>query len=210
MNSVVESSFWRRFRRRKQPCRSETALRHMFDLVIQDAQRWYQMGQITPREKITFWVLLALLYRYTSLRATAWFRFGSWCKHNRIPLLPGMIQRRIQRHYGLDIVIGAPIGGGLYIAHPVGAVVAPERIGRNCSIIASVTIGMRNEWAFPNIGDNVFIGAGARVLGGITIGDDAMIGANAVVLNDVPAGATAVGIPARVVRSNYIPVGCEP
>lgn len=75
----------------------------------------------------------------------------------------------------------------------------PKRIGRNCSVIANVTIGMRNEWVFPEIGNDVFIGAGARVLGGITLGDQAVIGANAVVIHDVPAGATAVGIPAKVV-----------
>jgi serine O-acetyltransferase len=57
---------------------------------------------------------------------------------------------------------------------------------------------MRNTWDFPEIGDGVFIGAGARVLGDVRVGDGAKIGANAVVIHDVPAGATAVGIPARV------------
>jgi serine O-acetyltransferase len=60
---------------------------------------------------------------------------------------------------------------------------------------------MRNEHAFPKIGDNVFIGAGARILGGITIGDNVQIGANAVVLKDVPSGATAVGVPARILAN---------
>ena len=59
---------------------------------------------------------------------------------------------------------------------------------------------MRNEWKFPVIGDEVFIGAGARVLGDIQIGDGAKIGANAVVIRDVPANATAVGIPAKVIQ----------
>jgi len=81
----------------------------------------------------------------------------------------------------------------------VGTVIAPRRIGRNCSIIAAVTIGMRTERAFPDIGDDVFIGAGARVLGGIRIGDRVVIGANAVVIQDVPDGATAVGVPARII-----------
>lgn len=209
MNSVVENSFWRRFRKRAQSGNQQYSLRHMFDLFIQDAQRWYVMGQITPREKITLRVLLALLYRNMPLRAMAWFRFGSWCQHNGIPLLPGMIQRKLLREFGLDIVVGAEIGGGLYIAHPAGTVIAPKRIGQNCSIIAAVTIGMRNEWAFPKIGDNVFIGAGARVLGDIIIGENAMIGANAVAIHDVPADATVVGIPARVVGFNHIRVGCE-
>ena len=117
-----------------------------------------------------------------------------------VPFFPGFLQRLIYRRYGLEIPSGADIGGGLYIAHPVGTVIMPGRIGRNCSIIASVTIGLRNEWAFPDIGDNVFIGAGARVLGGIRVGDDVSVGANAVVIHDLPDGATVVGIPARVIR----------
>jgi serine O-acetyltransferase len=74
-------------------------------------------------------------------------------------------------------------------------------MGENVSIIAAVTLGLRNEHAFPVIGDRVFIGAGARVLGGIAIGDDAVIGANAVVIEDIPAGATAVGVPARIIKT---------
>jgi serine O-acetyltransferase len=80
-------------------------------------------------------------------------------------------------------------------------------MGQNCSIIAAVTIGMRNTWDFPNIGNEVFIGAGARVLGNINIGDGAVIGANAVVISDIPAGATAVGIPARVTKVKDVLTG---
>jgi serine O-acetyltransferase len=176
----------------------------MFELFKQDALRWVVQGQIAPASELTMRKLLLLLYRYMSLRAMAWFRFGSWCQHRGIPFLPGFTQRRIHRNYGLEIVVGTDIGGGLYIAHPVGTVIAAKRMGKNCSVISAVTIGMRNEWVFPDIGDNVFIGAGARVLGGIIIGDYAIIGANAVVINDIPAGATAVGIPAKVIRTNPV------
>lgn len=172
----------------------------MIDLFLQDARRWVIPGQIST-EPLRLHQILRLLLTHLPLRAMLWFRFGSWCKQRGIPFIPGYVQRRIYRRYGLEIVVGADIGGGLYIAHPVGTVIAPQRMGRNCSVIAAVTIGMRNEWKFPVIGDEVFFGAGARVLGGITVGDRAQIGANAVVIRDVPAGATVVGIPARVVKS---------
>ncbi|WP_287158302.1 serine acetyltransferase [Chloroflexus sp.] len=172
----------------------------MIDLFLQDVRRWVIPGEIST-EPLRLHQILRLLLRHLPLRAMLWFRFGSWCKRRGIPFIPGYVQRRIYRRYGLEIVVGADIGGGLYIAHPVGTVIAPQRMGRNCSVIAAVTIGMRNEWKFPIIGDEVFIGAGARVLGGITVGDRAQIGANAVVIRDVPAGATVVGIPARVVKS---------
>ena len=169
-------------------------------LFKQDVQRWIQPQQMVEPELVTLGTTLKLLLRHIPLRAMFWFRFGSWCKHKRIPILPGLIQRLLYRWFGLEISPGADIGGGLYIAHPIGTVISANKIGENCSIIAAVTIGMRNEHAFPRIGNNVFIGAGARVLGDITIGDDVVIGANAVVIDDLPAGATAVGIPARIIH----------
>jgi serine O-acetyltransferase len=180
----------------------------MLELFLQDARRWVVPSKVSEAP-LSLKQIMGLLLRHMPLRAMLWFRFGSWCKARGLPFLPGYVQRRIYRRYGLEILVGAEIEGGLYIAHPIGTVIAPQRIGRNCSIIAAVTIGMRNGWDFPVIGDEVFIGAGARVLGGITIGDGVQIGANAVVMRDLPAGATAVGIPARITRINGQAVGDE-
>lgn len=83
-----------------------------------------------------------------------------------------------------------------------GIVISDQaQIGKGCTIFQQVTIGVKSlkSKGAPKIGDGVFIGAGAKVIGNITIGNDAVIGANAVVLCDVPAGATAVGNPARIV-----------
>jgi len=169
----------------------------MWQLFKQDVQRWiFPQVQIEPIT-LTFRTIIRLWWRHLPVRAMLWFRFGSWCKQHRLPFMTGLTQRFLYRFFGLEIRLGADIGGGLYIPHPVGTVIVAKRIGKNCSIIANVTIGMRNEWDFPEIGDNVFIGAGARVLGGIKVGDNAVIGANAVVIHDVPAGATVVGIPAK-------------
>ncbi|MFZ0547942.1 MAG: hypothetical protein WAM60_21030 [Candidatus Promineifilaceae bacterium] len=170
------------------------------ELFKQDVQRWIFPQQVADPELVTFGTTLKLLYRHMPLRAMLWFRFGSWCKDKRLPGLPGMVQRLIYRRYGLEISPGADIGGGLYIAHPIGTVISVNRMGKNCSVIAAVTIGLRHGHDLPCFGDNVFIGTGARILGGIQIGNDVVIGANAVVISDLPDGATAVGIPAKVVR----------
>ena len=172
----------------------------MRKLFRQDVQRWIIPQQVADPSEVTFLTTIRLLWQHMPLRAMLWYRFSSWCKAKDIPFVPGFVQRFLYRFFGLEISAGANIGGGLYIAHPNGTVIFAQEIGENCSIIANVTIGMRNEWAFPRIGNNVFIGAGARVLGGIHVGDGAVIGANAVVIHDVPAGATVVGIPARVIR----------
>ncbi len=100
---------------------------------------------------------------------------------------------------GADIPLNCRIGGGLLIPHPNGIVILPEaKIGPNCLIFQQVTIGTRSGDSYPVIGGHVDIGAGAKILGNVTIGDHACIGANAVVLHDVPAGKSAVGIPARI------------
>ncbi|MDP9123148.1 MAG: serine acetyltransferase [Pseudomonadota bacterium] len=100
---------------------------------------------------------------------------------------------------GADIPLNCRIGGGLLLPHPNGVVIHPSAtIGPNCLIFQQVTIGAGGKPGFPSIGGHVDIGAGAKILGGVTIGDHARIGANAVVMIDVPAGATAVGIPARI------------
>jgi serine O-acetyltransferase len=100
---------------------------------------------------------------------------------------------------GADIPLSCRIGGGLLMPHPNGIVLHPSAtIGPNCLIFQQVTLGTAVDLA-PQIGGHVDIGAGAKLLGPITVGDHALIGANAVVLADVPSGATAVGIPARIV-----------
>lgn len=170
----------------------------MGDLFRRDALRWVTPGQVADPSVLTMPLLLQLLNRHMPLRAMAWFRFGRWCKQKRIPFLCGLTLRWILFRFGLEI--GGTIGGGMYIAHPVGCVIHAKTIGENCSIVAATTIGMRNEWAFPQIGDNVFVGAGARVLGDIHVGDNVKIGANAVVIHDVPDDTTVVGIPARAIE----------
>lgn len=169
----------------------------MFDTFKQDAARWVVPSHFADPATLTVIQIVKLLYRHVSLRAMAWFRLASWFRDKGIPLA-GPIFRWIFFRFGLEIT--GQIEGGLYIAHPAGTVISVSQMGKNCSVIASVTIGMRNIWAFPVIGDHVFIGAGARVLGDIQVGNGAKIGANSVVIKDVPDGATVVGIPGRVIH----------
>lgn len=127
--------------------------------------------------------------------------------------LPGSFLRRklaVLRHRiwsvitGADIPLNSQIAGGLQLPHPNGVVVHPgSEIGPNCLLFQQVTLGARAGRA-PRLGGNVVVGAGAKLLGGIRIGDDARIGANAVVLRDVPAGATSVGIPARIISQSHV------
>jgi serine O-acetyltransferase len=98
------------------------------------------------------------------------------------------------------------LGAGFFIQHGVGSNINGESIGERCRVNQQVTIGFADGPRLPRIGNNVYIGAGARVLGDVTVGDNVIIGANAVVTKNVPPNCTVVGIPAYVVRRNGLKV----
>lgn len=110
------------------------------------------------------------------------------------------VARRLWRPMPLLEIACASIGPGLVISHGHGTILTAERIGRDCWIHHQVTLGSDYRSGLPTIGDGVFIGVGAKVIGPVKVGDGARIGANAVVVNDVSAGATAVGVPAQEIR----------
>lgn len=174
----------------------------------QDVARWIVPEEVRPLEEVTLLTTLRLLYRHIPLRAMLLFRFGSWCADHHIRLLPGITQRLMLQLYGLEMVVGGNVGGGFYVPHPVGTVITGV-VGQNCTVIGAATLGMRNEGEFPTLGDGVFVGIGARILGGVHVAAGARIGANAVVLDDVPPGTTVVGVPARPVRSSNDGAGSE-
>jgi serine O-acetyltransferase len=107
---------------------------------------------------------------------------------------------------GIEIHPGATIGNGVFIDHGMGIVIGETaEIGDGCTIYQGVTLGgtslTKGAKRHPTLGKNVVIGAGAKVLGGFTVGDNAAVGSNAVVTKPVPAGATAIGIPARIIQA---------
>lgn len=143
-------------------------------------------------------------------RALAVYRLGAWkntieSRMVRAPIsfLHRFLFRRMRNVYGIELPFSAQIGRRVIFEHQGGVVVhGAAVIGNGCIIRQGVTIGMRHlEAAFdaPRLGNSVSIGAGAAILGKLTVGDGANIGANSVVLEDVPKGATAVGVPARII-----------
>lgn len=99
---------------------------------------------------------------------------------------------------GADIPLTCQIGGGLRIPHPNGIVFHSDAtIGPNCTIMQQVTLGVDRTGKAPTVGGHVDIGAGAKIIGPVTLHDHAQVGANAVVTKDVPEGMVAIGIPAQ-------------
>ena len=106
---------------------------------------------------------------------------------------------QIQRKFNIAISPYCSIGNSLKLPHPIGVVIGRDAIiGNDCDIYQNVTLGQK-DGKYPRLGNNVTVYAGAQIIGDVQIGDGAVIGANAVVLNDIPAGARAVGVPAKII-----------
>lgn len=148
--------------------------------------------------------LIEAIITSPGIKALVYHKIAHRLYKNNRTLLARLISQRARRITGIEIHPGATIGDKLLIDHGMGVVVGETaEIGSNVTIFHGVTLGGlggdKGEKRHPTIEDNVLIGAGAKVLGPITIGKGAKIGANSVVLEDVPAYATAVGAPAKVI-----------
>jgi serine O-acetyltransferase len=146
-------------------------------------------------------------YTHPAIVGVIWYRIGHalWLKRKNplfyVLLVINRILYPLVRIYsGLELSPRTQIGPGLFVAHFGPTVIHPSTVaGRNLTLEQGVTIG-RSGAGVPHIGHDVFIGTGARVIGGITIGDHVSVGAGAVVVKDVPPNCVVVGIPARPVR----------
>jgi len=149
-----------------------------------------------------FHYCFSLGYRYTW-----WLRLCAYLRSRKLLRLffplAWLINHHQQIRFGIGISYKTSIGPGLYIGHEGGIVVSEYAvIGRNCNLSHQVTIGVSRRGAragVPTIGDNVYIGPGAKIFGALSIGENAAVGANCVVTRDVPASGVVVGIPGQVI-----------
>lgn len=153
---------------------------------------------------------LDVVLSYPGFHAIFAHRFIHALHRTGLPLLPRWLAHVNRFWTGIEIHPNVSIGPGFFIDHGMGVVIGETAvIGKNCTLYQSVTLGgtsTNRGKRHPTLEDNVTIGAGAIVLGAITIGDGAKIGSGSVVVRDVPAHATAVGVPARVVLREGKPV----
>lgn len=143
------------------------------------------------------------------------YRIFRWFHERGIPTQPirFFVERAIEILTGISLPAQATIGKGLRIHHFGGIFIHSDVvIGEGCTIYQGVTLGDLGGWGgVPQVGHHVIIGAGAKLVGPISVGDDCRIGANAVVRTSVPSGCLAVGVPAVIKSSNHSPrleIGC--
>ena len=149
---------------------------------------------------------IEVLLTYAGLHATILYRIAHYLRGIKLPLLPRVISQFGRFITGIEIHPGATIGEGFFIDHGTGVVIGETTvIGDNVTLFQGVTLGGTGKQTgkrHPNIGNNVVVGTGAKVLGNITIGENSYIGANAVVIKDVPSNSTVVGVPGRVTKQD--------
>lgn len=147
-------------------------------------------------------------FLYSGFKAVRSHRRANWFYRHNHKFIARWISQRSRRKTGIEIHPGATIGKGLFIDHGMGVVIGETTvIGDNCTIYQNVTLGGTGKDTgkrHPTLGNNVLVGSGAKVLGPFKVGDNARIAAGAVVLSEVPENATAVGVPARVVKVNGV------
>ena len=151
---------------------------------------------------------LEIFFLYSGFKAVRAYRRAHWFYEHGHKFIARYISQRSRHKTGIEIHPGAKIGRGLFIDHGMGVVIGDTaEIGDNCTLYQGVTLGGTGKDhgnRHPTLGNNVLVGAGAKILGPFRVGDNARVAAGAVVLEAVPANATAVGVPARIVRLNGV------
>lgn len=150
--------------------------------------------------------LIEVLTSYPGTQAVLLHRIAHFFWLIELPFVPRYISNVARNITGIEIHPGAKIGKNFFIDHGGGCVIGETaEIGDNVTLYQGVTLGgtsMRREKRHPTLKDNVVVGAGAKIIGPITIGNNVKIGANSVVITDVPDNSVVVGIPGRVVARN--------
>jgi serine O-acetyltransferase len=163
--------------------------------ILRDAvaiARWFNGGRLGLRELVT-------TMSHDGSQVLALSRLRQAARRWHIPLAGSVIRRLQTGLFGIEIARDVELGEGVVFLHTVGVVIGGDaRIGDRVVFLGGNTLGTLDWRGYPRVGNDVIIGAGARILGPVTIGNGASIGANAVVLSDVPAESVAVGVPAVV------------
>jgi len=148
---------------------------------------------------------LEVVLTYAGFHAISAYRVSHWLKAHHIPFLPRFISQTARILTGVEIHPSAKIGTGFFIDHGMGVVIGETaEIGDCVTLFQGVTLGGTGKERgkrHPTLGNHVVVGAGAKILGGITIGDNVKIGANSVVLKNVAPNSTVIGVPARVIKT---------
>mgnify|MGYP001422917289 CR=1 FL=1 len=170
----------------------------MLDVIKQDLRAVFDRDPAATSK-------VEVILTYAGFHALLAYRISHWLKAHGVPILPRVLSQLARWITGVEIHPSAKIGTGFFIDHGMGVVIGETaEIGDYVTLFQGVTLGGTGKERgkrHPTLGNHVVVGAGAKILGGITIGDNVKIGANSVVLKNVPPNSTVIGVPARIIKT---------
>ena len=170
----------------------------MFKTISQDLQVIFDRDPAATSR-------MEVIFTYAGFHALLAYRLASWLKQQQVPFFPRAISQIARWLTGIEIHPSAKIGERFFIDHGMGVVIGETaEVGDHVTLFQGVTLGGTGKERgkrHPTLGNHVVVGAGAKILGGITIGDNVKIGANSVVLKSVPPNSTVIGVPARIIKT---------
>ncbi len=174
-------------------------------MILKDI--WLDIKAVQERDPAARSALEVLLL-YQGVHALIWHRFAHWFYRHRLFFIARLLSQLARFFTLIEIHPGAELGRGILIDHGCGVVIGETAVvGDNCTIYQGVTlggVGTQKGKRHPTLGNNVMVGAGAKILGAFEVGDNCSIAANAVLLKPLEDNVTAVGIPARPVKKDGV------
>lgn len=177
----------------------------MFETIRADLNRKVQGYGVRPQDN-TFFRKRVTPFLEFGTSAVVMHRFGRWSYSVKMPVVRQLLigvylvaNTICQAITGIHIHHEAEIGPGLVVHNFSGIFILAKRIGHSCTVNQGVSVASIRGTGWPTLGNNVYLGAGCKVMGGLTIGDNVVVSANSLVVADVPSNCTVMGVPARVI-----------
>jgi serine O-acetyltransferase len=177
----------------------------MFEIIRSDVNRKVRSYGVRPQDDTFFRKRITPLLEFGTI-AVIVHRFGRWAYGIKVPVLRQIViavylvvNTLCLALTGVHVHRESDVGPGLVIHNFSCIMILAKRIGHSCTVNQGVTVGSIRGTGWPVIGNNVYLGAGCKVMGGVTVGDNVVVSANSLVVTDVPDNCTVMGVPARVI-----------
>jgi len=182
----------------------------MFDTIRADMDRKIRSYGVRPQDMTFFRKRITPLLELGTI-AVVVHRFGRWCYSVKIPVIRQIliaiylvVNTICLSVTGIHVHRESDIGPGLVIHNCMGIFLLAKRIGHSCTVNQGVSVTSIRGTGWPTIGNNVFLAAGSKVMGGVTVGDNVVVSGNSLVISDVPSNCTVLGVPARIISRETV------
>lgn len=182
----------------------------MCEMIRADVGRKMRGYGVRPQDQTFFRKRVTPLLEFGTV-AVVVYRFGRWVYTIKLPVIRQVmifiylvINTICLAVTGIHVARESDIGPGLVIHNSNGIFILAKKIGHSCTVNQCVSVASVRDTGWPTLGDNIYLGAGCKVMGGVTVGDNVVVGANSLVIADVPSNCTVLGVPARIISRESV------